>query len=98
MPVHQVYWKWEEAFWKFGFEDGDGWNGTDLVRVAIEDKFPDLKVNCDDWGIHNYMIFDIFKEGEGSVWTKESPEIGYDSPREYLPQYLIEYLDEEFPA
>lgn len=98
MPVHEISWEWEEAFSKFGFEDGDGWNGTDLVSSHIEYFFPDLECECDSWDLHNYMIFDIVEKEKGTTVYKGQPEVGYDEPREYLPQYLVEFLDKEFPA
>jgi hypothetical protein len=109
MPVQEIEWTWEEAFYKFGFEDGEGWNGTDLICNAIATDFPDLVFECDGWGCHNYMIFDIKKKDtDESVYTmtvvepdgterEVEPKIGYDSPRRYLPKYLIEFLDREFP-
>ena len=55
IDAQEIDWVWEEAFDKFGFGDGDGWNGTGLVAEFIEDK--GYEVECDHWGIHNYMIF-----------------------------------------
>jgi len=60
MPKLIKWWKWQNAFSKSGFEDGDGWNGTTLVAKFIESL--GYEVECDSWGIHNYMIFDIRKK------------------------------------
>tara|TARA_R110000744_G_scaffold369812_1_gene480228 strand:+ start:7 stop:300 length:294 start_codon:yes stop_codon:yes gene_type:complete len=89
-----VYWEWEEAFYKFGFGDGDGHNFTDVV----EDLLTNLgwKVDSDSYGCHNYMIFDL--TGPNGEKPMSRHEIGYDCPREYLPIKLIQALDREFPA
>ena len=41
--IQQIEWAWEEAFCKFGFDDGDGWNGTYLIQEFIEKVTPVLK-------------------------------------------------------
>ena len=48
MPREVIEWEWEEAFDKFGFGDGDGWNGTDSVAEFIQGK--GYEVECDHWG------------------------------------------------
>ena len=95
-----VEWTWEEAFDKFGFDDGDGWNGTHLVVDAIESL--GYECDTDSWGCHNYMIFDVREKGYSakyqgkSVSTGDDPQIGYDDPRSYLPEDIINHLDKEF--
>tara|TARA_R100000654_G_scaffold72528_1_gene104442 strand:- start:411 stop:719 length:309 start_codon:yes stop_codon:yes gene_type:complete len=96
MPVRKIYWKWEEAFDKWGFEDGDGWNGTDLVRTEIEAKFDNLDTWCDTWGCHNFMIMDIRTKDQDATIYEGEPQVGYVCPRTYLPEYLVEFLDEHF--
>jgi hypothetical protein len=66
--------------------------------MRIEDFFPDLRCECDSWGIHNYMIFDIVEKEKGTTVYEGGLGAGYDKPRNYLPQYLVEFLDKEFPA
>lgn len=89
-----IEWTWLEAFDKFGFDDGDGWNGTHLVVDAIESL--GYECDTDSWGCHNYMIFDV-KDKEGkSVYTGDDPEIGYDDPNSYLPEDIINHLNKEF--
>ena len=92
IDAQEIYWEWEEAFDKFGFGDGDGWNGTDIVADFIQDK--GYEVECDHWGIHNYMIFDIKLRGE-SIYTKDVDK-GYDKPSDYLPRGLVKDLQEKF--
>ena len=64
MPKLIKWWKWQDAFSKFGFEDGDGWNGTYLVKDFIESL--GYEVECDSWGIHNYLIADIREKIAGT--------------------------------
>ncbi len=73
MPRIYITWEWEEAFEKFGFGDGDGWNGTHEVEGEIESL--GYEVETDSWGCHNYMIFDIKKDGK-SILFPEGNEIG----------------------
>jgi hypothetical protein len=100
-----ITWAWDEAFSKFGFGDGDEANFTSEVAAFINSK--GYECNCDTWGIHNYMIMEIFKEKKG-VRTNimqfpkghpkfgQEPNVGYDDPREYLPKALVKALDKEF--
>ena len=37
MPLKFIIWSWEEAFDKFGFEDGDGLVMTDVVAAVLQD-------------------------------------------------------------
>ena len=90
MPVQHIHWEWEEAFNKFGFGDGDEWNGTHLVEEFLH-SIGCKEVECDSWGIHNYMIFRIVdKDG------KEYEFDGYEDPHNILPKRIIRKLNEEF--
>ena len=60
MPKLIKWWRWQDAFSKFGFEDGDGWNGTYLVSDFIESL--GYEVECENWGCHNFLIVDIRKK------------------------------------
>ena len=92
MPREVIEWEWEEAFDKFGFGDGDGWNGTDIVADFIESL--GYGVERDYWGIHNYMNFDIKLKDE-SIYTKKVDK-GYDNPHDYLPRGLVRELEARF--
>ena len=92
MPTEEIDWGWEEAFSKFGFEDGDGWNGTDLVAAFLEEQ--GYETDCDTWGIHNYMIMDVKRAGASII--PDGVVVGYDDPRTWIPKTLQEKLDEEF--
>lgn len=69
MPKIIIEWQWEEAFDKFGFGDGDRWNGTHEVESEIES----LGYECETehWGVHNYMIMDIKKDGKSILFIDE---------------------------
>jgi hypothetical protein len=66
MPRTVVEWTWEDAFSKFGFEDGDGWNGTHIVASSINAL--GYNAECDGWGCHNYLIMDIEKDGKSILF------------------------------
>ncbi len=88
MPETIITWEGEEAFDKFGFGDGDSWNGTHLVEDALEEQ--GCWVDANTWGMHNYMI-DSIQRGE-ERWEVD----GYKSPREVLPPDLVAFLDQRF--
>ena len=51
------------------------------------------------WGSHNIVIASIRKDGaELMPMNNSSIRFGYDDPRGYLPQALIELLDKALPA
>ena len=85
MPRVIISWEGEEAFSKFGFGDGDGWNGTHEVEGEIESL--GYEVVTDTWGCHNYMIFDIKKDGK-SILFPEGKEHG-----EHLDDWLPEVAE-----
>ena len=92
MPTTKINWYWEEAFDKFGFGDGGGWNGTDLVSDAIEEL--GYQTECAPWGCHNHMIMDILKDGKSIL--PPDIDVGYDDPNNYLPDDILEILDSTF--
>ena len=87
-----IEWGWEEAFSKSGFEDGDGWNGTDQIEYWFEEELG-WTSESDAWGCHNYMIFSL-QDDNG----KEYEFDGYKNPRNILPKKIIKKLDEQFPS
>lgn len=89
-------WRWEEAFDKFGFSDGDGQNETGQVECVLSDAGYEVKM--DAWGLHNDVIVSIKKDGQEQI-PHDDPKIafGYTDPREYLPAEIIALLDEHFP-
>lgn len=87
------WWRWEEAFDKFGFGDGDGQVMTGAVAEVLEAA--GFEVHHDYWGVHNDVIRSIKKDGVEQI--PDSAEVGYDAPRDYLPQDIITLLDEKLP-
>lgn len=98
MPIESTSWYWEEAFDKFGFDDGDGLVLTHLVAEALR-FMPgrSLTVHHDVFGMHNDVITNIF-DGGIDLWSADIANPGYDDPRNILPGDIIAYLNEEFPA
>lgn len=86
-----LVWYWTDAFDKFGFEDGDGMVMTDTVsRILIEAGYT---VEFVSWGFHNTVITSIQKDGAEQIPTTTA--VGYDDPRSYLPQKIINLLDQK---
>ena len=54
-------WDWEDAFKKFGFEDGDGIIMTEHVARVLRDAGYDVTVEA--WGFHNVVIASILQNG-----------------------------------
>ena len=85
-------WNWEDAFDKFGFDDGDGQVMTDTVAEALRDDA--YTVAAEPWGFHNVVITSI-KKGDREL-IPPTAVIGYDNPRHYLPLEIIDLLDKAF--
>jgi len=94
MPILMIHWNWEEAFDKFGFNDGDGLIFTDDVAVYL--KQLGYEVDIHKWLLHNRIIISIKKNGKELI-PFETINPGYDCPRYYLPQKIIAALDAKFP-
>ena len=87
-------WKWEEAFKKFGFNDGDTVVHTDdVVQFLTESGYT---VASEPWGLHNEIIMSIINT-DGDQMIPEGTALGYDDPRTYLPKAIVELLDQGFP-
>ena len=94
---HTLEWRWEEAFDKFGFNDGDGQIETDQVITILMNA--GYEVQSSYWGLHNRTITSIIKNGQEFMPNQISDiTVGYDCPRSYLPQEIIQLLDRELPA
>jgi hypothetical protein len=89
---HAHYWSWESAFDKFGFQDGDSLVMTEKVAEALRKH--GYEVRTMHWGFHNTIITDISRDGEMLIPGRTV--IGYDEPREYLPEDIVDLLDSEF--
>ncbi len=92
----ESHWQWEEAFDKFGFNDGDGQVETGQVAKVLERA--GYSVKAEPWGMHNTTIISI-KHGGHELMPLEASNItiGYDCPRMYLPDDVIALLDQELP-
>ena len=90
---HQHHWSWEEAFDKFGFEDGDGLVMTEHVAEALRQD--GYAVDVTAWGCHNVIINSI-KRGITEL-IPDTAKVGYDEPRTYLPKAIIDLLVAAFP-
>lgn len=89
------HWKWEDAFDKFGFDDGDGQVMTDDVASVL--SAAGYSVVAEPWGLHNVVILSI-KTVEGIEQIPGTAEVGYDSPRDFLPEAIVHLLDRAFSA
>lgn len=87
-------WSWDDAFSKFGFDDGDGLVMTDHVAAALRRKGYTVKV--EPWGCHNVTITSI-KNRKGRELIPEGINYGYDDARDYLPKRIVKLLDRAFP-
>ncbi len=90
------HWSWEEAFDKFGFNDGDGQVETWQVESVLVEAGYDVIVT--GWGLHNTVIRSIERDGQ-ELMPQDDGEfcVGYDCPRDYLPTAIIDLLDRELP-
>lgn len=97
MPIIEIHWEWEEAFYKFGFDDGDGVVNTGDVARELESL--GYTVETQLCGMHNDIITKLEKDGTDLIAKAEAEgfEVGYDDPREYLPDDLAAALDRAFP-
>ena len=101
MPTIVIDWNWEEAFDKFGFDDGDGLVLTDKVAFYLEEL--GFEVTTSSWSMHNTIIetlsyngIDLLKVPTRITREVRVPELGYDNPRLYLRPGLVAALDAEF--
>lgn len=90
----QHYWRWEEAFDKFGFGDGDGQVETENIAEIL--RKAGYEVETERWGCHNVVIISITLNGIECI--PEDAVLGYDQPREYLPKEIVDILDGKLPA
>lgn len=89
-----VAWGWEEAFDKFGFDDGDGLVMTFAVAAVLIKA--GYEVTHHTWGMHNDVISELLRDGVSLI--PEDANLGYDDPREYLPDEIFALLDRELPS
>ena len=85
-----LHWDWAEAFDKFGFGDGDGLVMTESVAEVLQDA--GYTVELVEWGLHNTIINSIKRDEAEKI--PDTATVGYDDPRDYLPEDIIALLDE----
>lgn len=89
-------WLWEEAFNKFGFNDGDSQIETYQVEAVL--KQAGYEVDVQKWGFHNTVISSIRRDGKELIgYDMPGVTVGYDEPHDYLPEDVIDLLDRELP-
>ncbi len=89
-------WSWEEAFCKFGFNDGDTIIMTEHVAEAL--RAAGYTVKVEPWGCHNVTIASIKTKKRKELIPFDRIQFGYDEPRDYLPKRIVKLLDAAFPA
>ncbi len=88
---------WREAFSKFGFDDGDGKVGTQIIAKALENA--GYKVRYFWWQPHSMVIYSIKKgDIEYMPFNKSYHGLGYTDPIDYLSVEILKLLEEEFPT
>ena len=90
----KLHWRWEEAFDKFGFGDGDGQVMTHVVEDVL--RAAGYHVTSRPWGLHNITICSIKRNGVELL--PEHINVGYGDPRKYLPRKILRLLDKKLPA
>jgi len=88
------FWIWEDAFNKFGFDDGEAIVMTPAVAAALTRA--GFIVERHVWGLHNEVIVSIRKDGVELI-PHQRIQHGYDDPRDYLPGDIVALLDAAFP-
>ena len=84
MPTNNIQWEISEAFDKFGFDDGNGPNFTEVVKDAIE-AAGSYECDVESFDAHNYMIFEIVEAVPGGEVIAKFD--GYELPEwDTLPE------------
>lgn len=90
-------WTWEEAFQKFGFNDGAMGYLSHEVADVLRNSHLEPEVVVETSAIHNAMVVSI-KLGEIEQIPYERPKFhfGRDCPRKYLSDEIVAILDQAF--
>lgn len=85
-------WTWEEAFNKFGFDDGNDPESENRTEAVAESLYA---LNCDSveasrWGMHNYVINSLMHQG--TLYEFD----GHTNPATVLPPEIVAALDKEY--
>lgn len=88
---------WEDAFSKFGFNDGEESYYTSIVGDVLTNG--GYTILIEPWSIHNTVITSIqCAEGNELIPYDKGIEFGYDDPRDYLPKEIVALLERAFPT
>lgn len=92
-----VWGVWQDAFCKFGYNDGDGFVRSYDVAKCLKQAGYDVAIG--NHGIHNTVINSI-KQNSTELLPLNDPRVrfGYDNPRKFLPETIITLLDEVFSS
>ncbi len=91
MPRIIYDWRWEEAFDRFGFDDGDGYCLTQAVANVLENA--GCRCRTARFGAHNTIIHRITLPDGSALDTPHAKS----SARLWLPARLVAMLDNAFP-
>jgi len=96
MSPRPTLWQWEDAFDKFGFDDGDGPVETSHVEHVLREAGFETASEC--FGLHNTVIVSIKRDGVEMI-PFDDPDVtlGYSNPRDYLPREIIALFDSALP-
>lgn len=92
MPKTIITWRWEEAFTKYGFDDGNV-SQTHVVEACLSSASYEV---IETAGVHNYYIVELRKDGKG-VWNIPDDVVDEPGVRQSLPPEVVALLDQEFP-
>jgi hypothetical protein len=90
MATTIITWNWDEAFDKFGFDDGDGPIKTGVVARVLKEAGYTIAITT--FGLHNDIITSIISI-DGAELIPSATKLGYDDPRDYLPDAIVRLLD-----
>lgn len=90
----EIDWDWDDAFQKFGFNDGDGIVMTEHVARVLRDA--GYVVTVEAWGLHNVVIASILDAGIEQI--PEDYDYVDDDPRDHLPKKIVTLLDQAFTS
>lgn len=91
---------WSHAFAKFGYDDGDGDGDGNIQTTSVAQILENAgyTVHFSRWSPHNTLIYSIKKNGiEFMPLNSLQYCIGYDDPKNYLPEKIQEILDRKIP-
>ena len=89
-----IEWHWEEAFFKLGFAHDSGHAESLNVANALLEAGYELPVQPESQ--LSILITSIKKGGIEQI--PEHINVGYENPRLYLPEEILQLLDQKFPA